>query len=186
MLILSENDVRNLLDFQELIEALERAFIQFSTGKVVMPVRLVVPLPQIQGRITSMPAFIGDDRALGMKVVTFFPENPKHGEPIILATITLYSSETGKILAIMDGGYITAIRTACTSAVATKVLANPKTPILGVLGAGVQARAHIRALCKVRRFEKIKVYDAVANAAQKLKEELQAEIGVSIETVNSA
>jgi len=77
MLVLSEKEVRRLIDIEELIQALERAHVQFSTGKAVMPVRLVVPLPEIKGRITSMPAYLGADKALGMKVVTYFPENPK-------------------------------------------------------------------------------------------------------------
>src|SRR3970282_1587857 len=108
MLVLSEKEVQSLIDIEELIQALERAHIQFSTGKAVMPVRLVVPLPEIKGRITSMPAYLGADKALGMKVVTYFPENPQRGLPIILATIMLYSTETGKLVALMDGAYITA------------------------------------------------------------------------------
>ena len=113
MLILSETQVQEIIDIDELITALERAHIQYSTEKAVMPVRLVVPLPQIDGRITTMPGFLNEDKALGMKVVTYFQNNPKHNLPSILATIMLFSSETGKIIAVMDGIYITAIRTAC-------------------------------------------------------------------------
>ena len=186
MLVLSEKEVRSLIDVEELIQALERAYIQFSTGKAVMPVRLVVPLPEIKGRITSMPAYLGEDKALGMKVVTYFPENPKQGLPIILATVFLYSTESGKLLAVMDGTYVTAIRTACISAVATRALANPETPVLGVLGAGVQARAQIRTLCKVRKIREIKVYDVLEKSVQSLKEELEPEVGIKIEAVETA
>jgi len=186
MLVLSEQDVQELLDIEELIQALEQAHVQFSTGKAVMPVRLVVPLPEIKGRITSMPAYLSEDKALGMKVVTYFQENPKKDLPAILATISLYSTETGKIVAIMDGSYITAIRTACVSAMATKVLANPETPVMGILGAGVQARAHIRALCQVRRISKVKIYSPSGKSAQKVRHELEHEVGVSIEPVVSA
>lgn len=185
MLVLSEKDVQRLLNIEELIQVLEQAHIQFSTGKAVMPVRLVVPLPEIKGRITSMPAYLSEDKALGMKVVTYFQENPKQGLPAILATISLYSTETGKIIAIMDGGYITAIRTACVSAVATKILTNPQTPILGILGAGVQARAHIRALCKVRRISEIKIYSPSGKSGLRVKEELEPEVGVKIEAVGN-
>ena len=119
MLLLSEKQVQDLIDMDELIATLEQAHIQYSTGRAVMPVRLVVPLPQIHGRITSMPGFLNADNALGMKVVTYFQENPQRGLPAILATIMLFNAETGKMLAAMDGSYITAIRTACASAVAT-------------------------------------------------------------------
>jgi ornithine cyclodeaminase len=72
MLLLSEKQVKTLLDIDELIETLEGAHVQYSAGKAVMPVRLVVPLPQIQGRITSMPGFLDEEQSLGMKVVTYF------------------------------------------------------------------------------------------------------------------
>ena len=186
MLVLSERDVSALIDIEELIQALEQAHVQFSTGKAVMPVRQVVPLPEIRGRMSSMPAYLSDDRVLGMKVVTYFQDNPRQGLPAILATISLYSAETGKLVAVMDGTYITAIRTACASAMATRILANPETPVMGILGAGVQARAHVRALCKVRRIHRIKVYSPSGKSARRLKEELGPEVGVNIEPVATA
>lgn len=185
MLVLSEREVQRLLDIEELIQALEQAHVQYSTGRAVMPVRLVVPLPEIKGRVTCMPGYLSDDKALGMKVVTYFQDNPSRGLPSILATISLYSAETGKLLAVMDGTYITAIRTACASAMATRVLANPETPVLGILGAGVQARAHIRALTKVKPITKIKVYSPSGRGAPSLKQDLEAEVGVQIETVDT-
>jgi ornithine cyclodeaminase/alanine dehydrogenase len=181
MLLLSETQVKTLIDIDELIEALAQAQVQYSTGKAVMPVRLVVPLPQIRGRITSMPGFLNQDKALGMKVVTYFQENPGRGLPAILATIMLFSAETGKMIAVMDGGYITAIRTACASALATKLLAKTETPMLGILGAGVQARAHIQALSRVRKLRKIKIYSPSGTSAPKIKAELEPVVGIPIE-----
>jgi alanine dehydrogenase len=186
MLLLSEKQVQGLIDIDELIEALEQAHIQYSTGNAVMPVRLVVPLPQIGGRITSMPGYLNADKALGMKVVTYFQNNPKQNLPAILATIMLFSAETGKMIAAMDGSYITAIRTACASAMATKVLANPQTPVLGILGAGVQARAHIQALARVRKLEKIKLYSPSGASAAALKQEMAPQFQATIEATNSA
>lgn len=186
MLLLSEKQVQSLIDIDELIASLEQAHIQYSTGKAVMPVRLVVPLPQIQGRITSMPGFLNEDKALGMKVVTYFQENPQRGLPAILATMMLFSAETGKMIAAMDGSYITAIRTACASAVATKALANRETVVLGILGAGVQARAHIHALSRVRRFTKIKIYSPSGSSAASIKNDLESEISMAIDVAASA
>jgi ornithine cyclodeaminase len=185
MLILSEKEVQSLIDIDELIEALEHAHVQYSTGNAVMPVRLVVPLPQIQGRFTSMPGYLSEDRALGMKVVTYFQNNPRQNLPAILATIMLFSTETGKMIAAMDGSYITAIRTAGASAMATKALANPQTPLLAVLGAGVQARAHIRALCHIRKFNKIKIYSPSGTSAMAVKKALEPQVGVDIEVAGS-
>jgi alanine dehydrogenase len=186
MLILSESQVQGLIDLDELIAALEQAHVQYSTGKAVMPVRLVVPLPQINGRITSMPGFLNEDKALGMKVVTYFQENPKRNLPAILGTILLFSAETGKIIAVMDGSYITAIRTACASAMASKVLSHPTASVLGVLGAGVQAKAHIRALCRVRKLHHIKIYSPSGTSATNVKQELESQIGIVIEVAKSA
>jgi alanine dehydrogenase len=185
MLLLSEKQVHGLIDLEELIAALEQAHVQYSTGKSVMPVRLVVPLPQIDGRITSMPAYLNSDRALGMKIVTYFQNNPTQRLPAILATIMLFSAETGKMIAVMDGGYITAIRTACVSALATKALANSETPVLAILGAGVQAKAHILALRRVRDFHRIKIYSPSGTSGPRLKNELANE-GVAIEIAANA
>jgi alanine dehydrogenase len=186
MLLLSEKQVQDLIDIDELIATLEQAHIQCSTGRAVMPVRLVVPLPQIHGRITSMPGCLNDDNALGMKVVTYFQENPKRGLPAILATIMLFSVETGKIIAVMDGSYITAIRTACASAMATRALANRETPVLGILGAGVQARAHIQALSRVRKLQQIKIYSPSVISATKIRKDMESDIGVGVKVAASA
>jgi len=186
MLVLSEKQVESLIDIDELISTLEKAHVQYSTGKAVMPVRLVVPLPQIQGRITSMPGFLDEDKALGMKVVTYFQDNPKRNLPAILATIMLFSGETGKLIAVMDGSYVTAIRTACASAMATKALANTKTPVLGILGAGVQARAHIQALTQVRKIDRIKIYSPSGTSAAAIKKDLEPALKIAIEVAGSA
>ena len=186
MLILSEKQVESLIDIDELIAVLERAHIQYSTGRAVMPVRLVVPLPKIDGRITSMPGFLDEDQALGMKVVTYFHKNPKQNLPSILATIMLFSPKSGKMIAVMDGSYITAIRTACASAMATKVLSNPTASALGVLGAGLQARAHITALASVRKISRIRIYSPSGTSASRVKQEMESQLGLAIEVANSA
>ncbi len=186
MLVLSEQQVQSLIDIDELIVALEQAHVQYSTGHAVMPVRLVVPLPQIRGRITSMPGFLTQDNALGMKVVTYFQDNPKNHLPAILATIMLFNTETGKMIAAMDGSYITAIRTACASAMATKALADTQTAVLGILGAGVQARAHIQALMRVRNIAKIKIYSPSGTSAATVKKEMEPEVEAAIDVARSA
>lgn len=186
MLVLSEKQVQSLIDIADLISTLETAHIQYSTGKAVMPVRLVVPLPQIQGRITSMPGFLDEDKALGMKVVTYFQENPGRNLPAILGTILLFSAETGKLIAVMDGSYVTAIRTACASAMATKALANAETAVLGILGAGIQARAHIQALTHVKQIERIKIYSPSGASAAGIKKDLEPAMKIAIEVAASA
>ena len=186
MLVISEKEVKELLDLDELIAALEQAHVQFSAGRVVMPVRLVVPLPEIQGRISAMPAFMSEGQALGIKIISYFRLNPKQGLPPILATISLYSAESGKLLVLMDGVYVTAIRTACASAVATKALARPDTRVLGILGAGTQARTHIRAISRVRSIERVLIWSPSKVNAIYVREELEDELGIPIQPQESA
>jgi alanine dehydrogenase len=186
MLILSEKQVRELLNIDDLIHALEQAHIQYSSGQAVMPVRLVVPLTPIQGRITSMPGYLNDVKGLGMKVVTYFANNASHDLPAILANIMLFSADTGKMIALMDGSYITAIRTACASALATRVLATPGAATLGILGAGVQARAHIQALARVRPLRRIKIFSPSGVSAAAVKREMEKDISVAIEVAPNA
>jgi len=133
-----------------------------------------------------MPGFLDEDQALGMKVVTYFHNNPKQNLPSILATIMLFSPENGKMMAVIDGSYITAIRTACASAMATKVLSNPTASALGVLGAGVQARAHITALASVRKISRIRIYSPSGTSASRVKQEVESQLGLAIEVANSA
>jgi ornithine cyclodeaminase/alanine dehydrogenase-like protein (mu-crystallin family) len=121
-----------------------------------------------------------------MKVVTYFQDNPKQNLPAILATIMLFSAETGKMMSVMDGGYITAIRTACASALATKALANPGKAKLGLLGAGVQARAHIQALARVRELRQIKIFSPSGTSAAGIKRDMEKTLAVSFEIAQSA
>ncbi len=186
MLVLSETDVREHIEISELVAALEKAHIQYSTGKAVMPVRQVVPLPRIQGRITSMPGYLEQNNALGMKVVTFFQNNPKQNLPAILASIMLFSADTGRIIAVMEGSYITAIRTACASAMATQRLANSDAGVLAILGAGVQARAHVEALCRIRNIHRIQIYSPSGTSAANIKRDMEPRVRAPIDVAASA
>jgi ornithine cyclodeaminase/alanine dehydrogenase-like protein (mu-crystallin family) len=133
-----------------------------------------------------MPGYLSEDKALGMKVVTYFQNNSEQNLPAILANVMLFNAATGKMIAIMDGVYITAIRTACASGMATRALANPETPVLGILGAGVQARAHIQALCRVRKLKKIKLYSPSGMSATNIKRELEPASEVAIDVAKGA
>jgi alanine dehydrogenase len=133
---------------------MERALADFSSGKVVQPVRVMVPVAEHQGFLGLMPAYTG--ASLGVKLVAFYPQN--QGVPTHHATILLFKPETGEPLVSMDGRLITEVRTAAVSAVATKYLARPDASVLAIIGSGVQARSHLEALRLVRRFEDVRVW----------------------------
>jgi alanine dehydrogenase len=152
-LVLDEAAVRRLLRMEDLIPAMARALADLSAGRVVQPVRVVLPITDHQGFFGVMPAYAG---ALGAKLVSFYPSN--QGIPTHHALIVLFRSETGEPIAIMDGRLITEMRTAAASAVATHLLARPDASVLAIIGSGVQARSHLEALRLVRSFGEVRVW----------------------------
>ncbi len=152
-LTLDEADVRRLLRMEDLIPAMARALADLSAGRVVQPVRVVLPITDHQGFFGVMPAYAG---ALGAKLVSFYPNN--QGIPTHHALIVMFRPETGEHLATMDGRLITEMRTAAASAVATQLLASRDASVLAILGSGVQARSHLEALRLVRSFREVRVW----------------------------
>ncbi len=152
-MILDEDAVRALLRMDELIPAMANALADLSRGKVVQPMRVMMPVGDHGGFLGLMPAYGG---ALGAKLVTFYPSN--EGVPTHHALVLLFRPETGEPLVTMDGRLITEMRTAAVSAVATKLLARPEASVLAILGSGVQARSHLEALRLVRAFREIRVW----------------------------
>ena len=154
-LFLDEKAVREHLQMADLIPAMEKALVQFSTGQVTQPVRSGITVDPPGGFFFMMPAWA---EGLGVKIVTFFPTNAERGLPTHMATILLADPETGAPLAVMDGTAITEMRTAAVSAVATNLLAAPEAHVLAILGSGVQARSHWEALRLVRTFDEVRVW----------------------------
>lgn len=152
-MFLDDEAVRRLLRMEDVIAAMAPALAEFSSGKVVQPVRSVVSVAEHGGFLGVMPAYAG---SLGVKLVTFYPGNT--GIPTHLATIMLFKPETGEPLVTMDGTLITEMRTAAASAVATGCLAREDASVLAILGSGVQARSHLEALRLVRDFDEVRVW----------------------------
>src|SRR6266850_2507783 len=153
--VLDEQAVQQRLHYPELIPAIAEALASLSSGKVVQPVRSVLPVAPHQGFFAVMPAYAG---ALGAKLVTFYPKNV--GVHTHHALIVMFKAETGEPLAVMDGRLITEMRTAAASAVATERLARPAgdASVLAILGSGVQAGSHLAALRHVRSFKEVRVW----------------------------
>lgn len=154
MMFLDEHAVRPLLQMHEVIDAMHSALADFSSGRVVQPVRVVVPVTEHQGFFFVMPAYSGG--SLGAKLVALYPQNT--GIPTHHAIIQLFRPETGEPLVTMDGRLVTEMRTAAVSAVATKYLAQQNASVLAILGSGVQARSHLEALRLVREFKEVRVW----------------------------
>jgi ornithine cyclodeaminase/alanine dehydrogenase len=162
-LLLSRADVASVLTMEDCLAAVEKAFATLARGGVDMPQRAAIPVKEHGGLFLGMPAYIGgDDEALGLKVVTVYPKNPQKGLPTIFGTLLLCDPATGKAVAIMDAGYLTAVRTGAASGVATKYLARNDASVCTIFGAGGQARQQLEAVHRVRPLSHISVIDPVA------------------------
>jgi ornithine cyclodeaminase/alanine dehydrogenase len=144
---------------EEALNLVERGFVEFGGGRVDMPQRPVILVPEHSGYCTFMPAWIPGIGALSIKTVTAFKENVEKGLPTILGTVTLLDPDTGAPLSVMDAGYLTALRTGAASGVATKYLARDDARTVAILGAGTQGRTQLEAMCTVRPIEAVRVFD---------------------------
>jgi ornithine cyclodeaminase len=157
VLILPESDVAAALSMRDAIEVVHGAFAGHASGRAAFPLRSVAWGDA--GLLGAMPGSVrGEKAALGAKLVTVFPGNSALGKHTHNAVIALFSSESGEPLALLDGRYITEIRTAAASAVASRALARPEAATVAIVGSGVQARAHIEAMCTLESVKSIRVW----------------------------
>ncbi len=157
VLLLSRHDVEHLLGMEDAIAALAAAHAALARGEVVMPVRLTLRYDDRPSELEAMPAYIGSMPALGIKLIDYVGTNTTRGIPAIHALIVVLDPDDGKPLAILDGTYATAVRTAAASAVATQYLARDDARALAIVGTGVQANSHMEAMLAIHPFEQVRV-----------------------------
>jgi ornithine cyclodeaminase len=179
MLFLNQHEVESLLDLDRLVEALGPAMADLSAGRVSMPPRVVTQVREWGGLLAAMPAFLDSRQILETKLVTVFPQNAAPGLPSHQAVILVFDAHTGSPRAMMDGTAITARRTAAGSALATRLLARPEAHILAIVGTGVQARAHAKAIPRVRPIKEIRVVGRNRTGAVAMAEEITQGLGIS-------
>jgi len=171
VIVLSQQQVRELLDLDALVDALADAHRELSEGKASMPPRIAA-FAERGGLLGAMPAYL-PSAGLACKLVSLFPENrDRHTHQALIA---VFDPANGTPVALLDGTYITATRTAAGSALATRLLAREDSRVLAILGAGVQARTHFEALRRVRTFDEVRV----ASRDRARAEQLAGEIGAT-------
>ena len=159
----------NALSPEECADAMAAVLAAHARGEALMPLRSVARFDGAAGFMGLMPAWRGGaEPAFALKSICIMPGNPARGLDAHQGTVTLFDGSTGAPTAILDASALTAVRTAAVSAVATRVLAREDARVLAVLGAGVQARAHLRALSTVREFSEVRVYARSAEHARAL------------------
>lgn len=179
-ILLTEANVRSLLTMDDLIPAMATALADFSARTVTQPLRTVLTVGAQQAFYGVMPAYIPGTPALGTKLVTVFGGNPARGLPTHLAMIVLLDPETGALLALMDGRYITEARTAAVSAVSVQRLAREDAAVLAIIGAGVQARSHLEAIARVRDLQEVRVWSRTDASVDAFITEMQPHVEARI------
>ena len=184
--LLSEDHVKSLLPMAELITAMESAVARFSAREVVQPVRTVLSVGPTHAYFGLMPAYIPQPPSLGTKVVTVFNDNHARGLPSHLATILLLDPETGSLLALMDGRYITEARTAAVSAVSARHLAKKDAATLAIIGTGVQARSHLEAYGEVRQLREVRVWSPQARSRERFIDDMSSHVTATLRATATA
>lgn len=174
MLILNASDVRAALPMKACIEAMKEAYKAYSSGKAQVPLRVRLPIDKHEGVSLIMPAHVNavGAEALGVKIASVFSRNPSRGLPLIHAAVIALNPETGKMEALIEGGVLTAIRTGAGAGAATDALARKGASRVAILGAGVQARSQLQAVCEVREISTAWIYAPDPNEVEAFISEL--------------
>lgn len=180
LLYLSRTDVESVhISMREIIQLLEKAFLEKGNGRVEMP-----PKPGVHTMpdafIHAMPAYIPSMRSAGIKWVSGYPDNFKRGLPYITGLMILNDVETGIPYAVMDCAWITAMRTGAASALSAKYLARPDSETVGILACGVQGRTNLEALACLFPIRRVYAYDVVTEVQEKFAAEMEDWFGFEV------
>lgn len=177
MRVLSADDVRRAVPMAAAVDAVEQAFVALSTGHAEVPLRAHIATPEREAISFFMPARVAGagGESLGLKVVSVFPQNQARGEPSIYALVALFDPTSGRPLAVLDGTYLTALRTGAASGVATRHMARPEARTLALFGAGAQALPQALAVLAVRPIERVWLVNRTRARAEALGARLAAE-----------
>ena len=186
--IITKQDVFNLLSMSDALKYVEEAYKQLTLGQAIVPQRIAITNPA-PGLTLIMPGIIGGEmNALATKIVSVYKQNPeKYNMPTVLAKIMVQDINTGDIVGIMDGSLITAMRTGAATGVSVKYLARKDSKTMGIYSAGVQARKQVVGTYwgLDKKLEKCKVFDLKKDTALEFKQDLEKELGIEIEIVDS-
>ena len=158
MIFLSEPDVKKYITMGEAIDAMESAFVQLANQRVVLPLRTAISIKNEQAVSLSMPVYLEQEQQLGIKVVSLFPNNHSQKIPTINGVILLLNATTGQPKALMDGTYLTALRTGAISGLATRLLARDDASHVAIIGSGAQAMTQLEAVAHVRNIKRVSIW----------------------------
>ena len=175
--VLARRDVQEILTWGDVIRLQAEAFALFSSGRVVMPVKTLLQTERPQAHILFMPALIAGAQAFGVKYVADFHENPEKGLPHLVSAVLLMDAETGRPVALLEGSYLTDMRTGASAGLAAELLAREDAAVVTVFGAGGIARPSLEAVCHVRAIRKVWVVGRTEARARRFVQEMRARGG---------
>jgi len=170
VLVLSKQDMQSVFSMAEAVKAIKNAFRLFSEGKTIAPLRTKINVAKHDGMALFMPAYVEETESLGLKIVSVFPLNPNVGKPAVPSTMIFMDNTSGEVSAIMDGTYLTQIRTGAAAGAATDLLARKDSAVGAIIGAGGQLSSQLEAMLTVRKMKEVRIYDAVEGRANKAVE----------------
>lgn len=177
---LSSKDIRKLISMEEAINAMQQAFASYSEGTSRVPQRYVSEIEGIGMDLFFKPAYNKSLGRIAVKILTQKTGEIIQGVPSILGVILLLDMKTGAILSMMDGTYLTALRTGAASGIATKLLARDDANTVAIFGCGAQGKTQLEAICDVRPIKRVLLYDTNTDAAEKFKNEMEERQSISI------
>ena len=184
-LLLTKSDVEKLVTIKEAIDAVRSVFREHALGKTKTYPRVHIPFEEFHGTIGYLEAAVDSLDSSASKIASLYFDNPSIGLPRIVALITLNRIDNGLPVAIMDGNYLTMLRTAAVSAVATDYLAKKDAKELGIIGAGVQGRGQLLGMKEVRKITDVLVYDISTEASERFAREMASTLDVNIKIAKS-
>ena len=186
VLFVNADGVRELLPMAECIGLMREALGTFARGDAVLPLRSVIRLPDGSGKLGLMPGYLGEPQSFGLKVVSVMPGNHGTAYDSHQGVVMLFGVTRGEPLAILEGGEITAIRTAAASAAATDALARADAGDLALIGSGAQARTHLAAMRAVRTLRRVRVWSRSRANAERFARDESERAGCAIEVAPTA
>jgi ornithine cyclodeaminase len=173
MLILSTNEIKNLFTMKDAIQASREALGMYSEGKSKVPLRINIDMPKKQGQSLFMPAYAEDLDAIGIKIVSVFPHNRDLNKPTVPAQMVLINGQTGEVCAILNGTYLTQMRTGALQGLATDLFARSDAKRAVLIGTGGQAATQLEAMLNVRKLQEVNVIDIDFNRAKQFASIMQ-------------
>jgi len=185
MLVLNKQDIQRALPMREAVEAMKDAFKQLYMGKATVPARIHIDVPEHNGTTLFMPGYLNEDKNMAVKIVSVFADNPEKNLPVINAIVVVIDAETGITHAILDGTYLTAIRTGAAAGAATDFLAREDASRAAIFGAGPQGRSQLEAMCAVRPVRQAWIFDINREASQAFAGEMAQRTAVNIQVARN-